>query len=406
MSRQRVLMVLSRPYTDNPTTGREKINAFTYQALSQIAEVRIAQFRHVLATPNLWALLKTGVRFAHGLFTKPYPLQALLFSDQREIERIESMVESFKPNAVFVESERSYFIISALRQHWPKLRIVCDFDDLMSRRMEEWASHGNAISFGYMARFIPTPLQKLLAGPLAGIICRYEASTLATIEQQLLELCDNVVLLSSKETELLKKNTPTTLHSKITLIPPACEPKPIKRPVQPIRFVFIGSDSLLQNRVTIEYLIGLWRQHAIQTPLAVYGKMTQTYPNLPASVKFAGFADSLTSVYTNHSILLSPSFVKGGVKTKILEAMEHGTLPIGNAVSFEGIVNAVDYPLIDDESYLISFLRDPVVHLDPFLNTGRKISEEASNTLANSVICHRWQSCLLPNPARQILTSN
>lgn len=406
MIRPRVLMVLSRPYTENPTTGREKINAFAYKAISQIAEVRTEQFRHVLATRNLWALLKTGVRFAHSLFNTPYPLQTLLFSDHREIERIGSIVESFNPDALFIESERSYFLIRALRQRWPKLRIVCDFDDLMSRRMTEWANNGNAISFGYIARFIPAPLQKLLTGPLAGIICRYEASTLAAIEHQLLALSDYVVLLSSKETELLKKYTPTTLHSKIALIPPACEPKPINRPVQPIRFVFIGSDALLQNRLTIEYLIGLWRQYAIQTPLVLYGKMTQTYPNLSANVKFAGFADSLSSVYTEHSILLSPSFVRGGVKTKILEAMEHGTLPIGNTVSFEGIIDAADYPLIDDESYRIAFLRDPAVHLDTFLNMGRKISEEASNTLANKVVCHRWQSCLLPNPKGQILTSS
>lgn len=390
-------MVLSRPYTDNPTTGREKINAFAHASISQIADVHTEHFRHILATRNTWAIAKAGLRFIQGLLTKPYPLQALLFSDQREIQRIESIVQSFKPDVVFIESERSYFLISALRKRWPKLRIVCDFDDLMSRRMAEWASHGNAISFGYIARFIPMPLQNLLAGPLAGSICRYEAASLAALEQQLLELCDNVILLSSKETELLKNATPSALQSKIALIPPACEPKPIKRPVQPIRFVFIGSDTLLQNRLTIEYLINLWHQFAIRSPLVIYGKMTKTYPSLPISVEFAGFADTLTDVYTNNSILLSPSFVKGGVKTKILEAMEYGTLPIGNAISFEGIADAAAYPLIGDQAQLIAFLQDPATHLDTFLNIGRKISEEASKTMATSTICRRWQTCLLPD---------
>lgn len=397
MTRPRVLMVLLRPYTDTPTTGREKINAFAHASISQIADVHTEHFRHILATRNTCALAKAGLRFIQGLLTKPYPLQALLFSDPREIQRIESIVQSFKPDVVFIESERSSFLIQSLRNRWPKLRIVCDFDDLMSRRMTEWASHGNAISFGYIARFIPAPLQKLLAGPLAGSICRYEATSLAALEQQLLELCDNVILLSSKETELLKKPTPSALQSKITLIPPACEPKQIKRPVQPIRFVFIGSDALLQNRLTIEYLIDLWRQYAIRSPLVIYGKMTKTYPGLLISVEFAGFADSLEDVYTDNSILLSPSFVKGGVKTKILEAMEYGTLPIGNAISFEGIADAAAYPLIGDEKQLIAFLQDPATHLDTFLNIGRKISEEASKTMARSIICRRWQTCLLPN---------
>lgn len=396
MTRPRVLMVLSRPYTENPTTGREKINAFAHASISQIAEVHTEHFRHILATRNTWALAKAGLRFIQGLSTTPYPLQALLFSDQQEIQRIKSIVQSFKPDVAFIESERSSFLIRALRNRWPKLRIVCDFDDLMSRRMTEWASHGNAISFGYMARFIPAPLQKLLAGPLAGSICRYEAASLAALEQQLLELCDNVILLSSKEAELLKKATPSALQSKITLIPPACEPKQIKRPVQLIRFVFIGSDALLQNRLTIEYLIDLWRQYAIRSPLVIYGKMTKTYPSLPISVEFAGFADTLTDVYTDNSILLSPSFVKGGVKTKILEAMEHGTLPIGNAISFEGIADAAAYPLIGDQAQLIAFLQDPAAHLDAYLASGRLIAEQALKTLSPERISDKWRATLLP----------
>lgn len=388
-------MVLSRPYTNSPTTGREKINAFAHASISQIAEVRTEHFRHVLATRNLGAIIKAGFSFIQGLFSSPYPLQTLLFSDLREIQRIEGIVQSFKPDTVFIESERSYFLIMALRHRYPKLRIVCDFDDLMSRRMAEWASHGNAISFGYIARFIPSLLQKLLAGPLAGSICRYEAASLAALEQQLLELTDCVILLSSKETELLKKATPIKLRPKITLIPPACEPKQIKRPAQPVRFVFIGSDALLQNRLTIEYLIDLWRQYAIRSPLVIYGKMTRTYPNLPASIEFPGFADSLADVYTDHSILLSPSFVKGGVKTKILEAMEHGTPVIGNSTSFEGIIDADELLLIPNEIKLIEFIQNPVAHMEAFIAAGQKLSQHAFENLNSTMIKKLWQDCLL-----------
>lgn len=402
MTQPRVLMVLTRPHTDTPTTGREKINAFAHASISQIVEVRTEHFRHILATHNLGAMIKVGLRFAWGLFTKPLPLQVLLFSDQKEIQRIEYVVNNFKPDAVFIESERSYFLIRAMRQRWPKLRIVCDIDDLMSRRMTEWSRHGNTISFGYVARFIPAPLQKLLAGPLAGTICRYEAATLEAVEQELLALCDNVVLLSSKEVELLKKVTSLALQPKIALIPPACEPQPIKRPTQPIRFVFVGSDALLQNRLTIEYLINLWRQHALQTPLAIYGEMTRIYHDLPAYVELMGFAESLSSIYTDNSILLSPSFVKGGIKTKILEAMEFGTLAVGNAISFEGIASANAYPLINDEAQLIQFLQDPDALMDTFLSTGQKISEAASRSLAEPIIRQRWQACLLPGSEQAI----
>ena len=71
MTRPRVLMVLSRPYTENPTTGREKINAFAHASISQIAEIHTEHFRHILATRNAWALAKVGLRFTQGLFASP-----------------------------------------------------------------------------------------------------------------------------------------------------------------------------------------------------------------------------------------------------------------------------------------------------------------------------------------------
>lgn len=397
MKPARILMVLTRPYTNTPTNGREKINTFAHDALTQVATVQTEQLRHVLATGHAKALLGIGLRFVQGLFKTAYPLQALLFSDRHEIKRLLDRVADFQPDAVFVESVRSVFFIHALRQQHPQLRIVCDFDDLMSRRMAEWARHGNAISFGYVARFIPKPLQRILAGPLAGLICRYEATSLAMLEQEALRLCDQIILLSSTEAALLKQQTPVALQHKITLIPPACNPSPMKVPNAPLRFVFIGSDAVLQNRMSIAYLLELWRQYQPSAPLVIYGKMTQSYNGLPDNIRFAGFAASLDAVYTDHSILLSPAFVQGGVKTKMLEAMEFGTLAIGNRISFEGIVDHTHYPIINDEKQLIAFICDPMAHLNTYLDTGREIAKDVAQTHAPERVCLQWQRCLLPD---------
>lgn len=394
MTKPRVLMVLTRPYTNNPTSGREKINLFAHEAATQIATVQVEQFHHLLSTKSPWAIIKAAIRFLLGFLTNPYSLQALLFSDSQEILRIGNIVNSFKPDVVFIESERSIFLIQALRQRWPDLRIICDIDDLMSRRMTEWGNHGNAISLGYIERHLPALAKNLLAGPLASWICRHEATTLQKVEQQLLAIADRVILLSSKEAALLKEITPVELHSKIALIPPSCEAKQINPPTQPIRFIFIGSDALLQNRLTIEYLIDLWQEHNLQAPLAIYGKMRRDYPNLPKSIKFAGFASSLNDVYTANSVMLAPSFVKGGVKTKVLEAMEHGTLVVGNDITFEGIVDPDIHLKIPNKHELFEILQNPNAHIGIVFDNGQAIANSVATRFAPVIIAKMWQDCL------------
>ena len=123
------------------------------------------------------------------------------------------------------------------------------------------------------------------------------------------------------------------------------------------RFVFIGSDGLVQNRLTIEYLVELWAELRPAVRLHIFGKQNNAYP-ATEGVVFEGFVEHVTDVYAPGSIMLAPSFVRGGVKTKILEAMSFGNVPVGNDITFEGI-QADCSALVFTEAQLRALVRDP-----------------------------------------------
>ena len=87
--------------------------------------------------------------------------------------------------------------------------------------------------------------------------------------------------------------------------------------------------------------------------LYIYGRMDGSYETV-ANVKFMGFADSLKDVYRKGSILLSPAFLAGGVKTKVLECISFGCPVVGNSITFEGV---------DINSNLLSFTFDEIERL-------------------------------------------
>lgn len=396
MASQKVLMVLTRPLNKSPQSGREKINLFIHQSLEDVATVEVVEFHHLFRLKHIRGFISAGFKFLTGLVSgKRLPLQVLLFSDKREINRIVQIAKHFNPNSIFVESERSFLLLKALRAEFPSIRIVCDFDDLLSRRMHEWAIHDNSVSLGYVARFIPTPVQKLISGPLAAWLCRYETATLSQLEVACFDYANQVILLSSAEEAILMPQLPKQQKAKLRVIPPACNIKEtLEAPSQPLRFVFIGSDALLQNRLTIDYLVKQWQTLQPITPLVIYGKMNRKYPTV-ANLSFAGFADTLDDVYTPNSVLLAPAFVKGGIKTKILESLEYGTMVVGNQISWEGIIPTDDSE--PRELALQNLIESPHDHLMRFFDESQTAIVHLQATSTPDQIKQRWLNCLLPN---------
>lgn len=397
MRPHKTLMILLRPFTERPVSGREKINLFIRDSISAETDLRIEQYHHILKKRPALGLPLLLWKITRNFFNQDsLPWQLLLFSDASEINRVVAIAKTYQPDTIFLEGIRSFLLIKALRQKFPNTYLVCDFDDLISRRMRAWSEHKDAIALGYMDRFIPSLIKKLLRGPIAKQLCLHEARTLQRAELDCANVAACIVLLSDTEFSIYRhriKNQSAT----VSLIPPACVPANLVRTTggtNQLRFIFIGSDALLQNRLTIEYLLKLWETCRPNTKLHIFGCMTRAYHDT-CNVIFHGFIESLDEAYTPESIMLSPSFVEGGVKTKVLESLEHGNIAIGNKVTFEGIATPAA-ALIPDEALLKRYIAHPDDFYTQWVTETNSMLTRIRQTHSSKRIAELWRQCLIP----------
>lgn len=276
------------------------------------------------------------------------PVQSWLFdtsANRKLVERIPTDTA-----VVYLDGIRTIHVLERLRSRLPRTRLIVDFDDLMSRRMDALMDAGEGLSAGYLSDRVPQWGQRLAQTSNTGL--RYERGALRRWEIRVCELADEVVLLSPVEAEMLNGRLPRSARATIRVVPPPQDT--IRGPqtlVAPLRFVFIGMDTLTQNRLAIEYLLDLWQRLSPPTPLHIFGRMSHDWPATP-NVFFRGYAGSLDEVYDQHSVLLSPSLLRGGIKTKVLEAFAWGTPVVGNTATFEGM-DLPDYPIDDSVERII-----------------------------------------------------
>lgn len=387
-------MVCSRDIPQQGESGRERTLRFVHESLRAGGEVQVLRVHSVLEQRSLRRVLALLARGAWALLTgRPLPLQSLLFLDARDERRIDDAVRALQPDAVVFDGVRSGVQLAGLRARWPGLRIVCDFDDLMSRRMALLRSEGQPVSLGYLKRFVPVWIQRhLLEKWLAGTITGYEARALLSMERRILRDADAVVLVSSVDAEHLRQMGGP---AEVVVIPPVMPALASPEPAGEIqRFVFIGSDALLQNRKSIEYLVALWRRACPATVLHVYGRQTRQHEPAP-NVEWHGFVDDVAQVYTPGSVLLAPSFVSGGVKTKVLEAMAHGVVAVGTAITFEGI-EADAAGLVLDDAGMADLVAHPDRWASRLADTGRRVLAQACRAHAPERQAARWRSTVWP----------
>lgn len=396
MNHHKTLMILLRSFAEKPSNGREKINLFIRDSLLSKTNLRIEEYHHILKTrPSLGFLLILWKIIKNCFSKSPLPWQVLLFHNTPEIRRLVGIATEFKPDTIFLEGIRSFPLLKAMRAALPSAYLVCDFDDLISRRMETWSKHEDAIAFGYMDPLIPKSIKGLFRGKIAKRLCLHEAKTLQQVELESAHLANCIVLLSAIELKAYRvqiKNKGETAR----LIPPACTPKNnvlTSNKKHRLRFIFIGSDALVQNRLTIEYLLQIWKTCKPNTELHIFGRMTRNYEST-INVVFQGFVESLDQAYTPESILLSPSFIEGGVKTKVLEAFEHGCIVIGTSITFEGIATPSSV-LTPNESLLRNYILNPEDFYDLLVAETNAILKTIQQTHSSELVAGLWRQCLL-----------
>ncbi|EEA01526.1 hypothetical protein BH160DRAFT_3203 [Burkholderia sp. H160] len=321
-----------------------------------------------------------------------------MFSHRRHASALAHAIKSFAPDFIYIDGIR---LVDQL-QHIARLTagrpIIVDFDDLMSRRATVLRRADMPLSAGYLTKFVPTSVMKLInARIFRDALLRYEAFCLARHEREAVEAAHAITLVSTTDAAALRRTLDAHANRKVHVIaPPVSTVRGLMRPRHPLRFVFIGSDRQLQNRLSIEYLCNVWRRATPDVELVIYGRMVHQHPPVQ-NVRFAGFAPSQADVYTENSVALCPAFLAGGIKSKVMEAIAHGCVPIGNETAFEGL-GFHEPALAMDADEFERFVANPWPHMDAALQAAERFAAWCETEHSVTVFATRWRN-LLSEPA-------
>jgi glycosyltransferase involved in cell wall biosynthesis len=365
--RPTIVLVSTRELSRRSMAGRYDVAYAIHTVLNECSNLLVLRLPNVLTEITVSRLANTAFGWLKGLLIGPaLPFQCALFANSVDHRRLLDAIPD-DVTSVYLDGVRCYGFLVRLRRERPDLRIVVDFDDLMSRRMALLLQARQSLSPGYLTLRLPKVLQRLMSSPFIGrAIVRYERSALTRVERRVAALADSIVFLSSEDAKVFTAQLGRPLRASIEVIAPPTGPVVQSRPfVAPSRFVFVGSETQTQNRLTINYLKELWRRYDITTPLVLVGYRWRDTP-LPPNVTAAGYMEELSDVYDGRSVLLTPSFIGGGIKTKVLEAFAHGAPVIGNPLTFEAMA-LDDYPLnVTEEQALVELIRHPDRHRETF----------------------------------------
>jgi glycosyltransferase involved in cell wall biosynthesis len=390
---QLVLMVLTRQIEGVDSVGRVNTLRGISTAVSEHFDKEVFHLRSLLEVRKFSRLALRGI----GVMLKPNPgssIQCALFDDSEQIKRLIEKIRATRPVAVYFDSVRCASAIHAVRGQFPGLRLVCDFDDLMSRRCSLVLPLQRGFSFGYLSRFVPGWVRRLVGNPrVARAMLRKEERLLRCAEARICGAVDAVTLVSAVDAATLRSRLGASNCCEIHVVPPLFVPrKQVDMPELPVRFVFLGPDRLLQNLLTIEFLLKMWEEGKYESTLHIYGTQSGTYPSVK-NVVFEGFAKDLTDIFRPDSILLSPSQLGGGLKTKILDALAHGVVPLGNDTSFEGMELA-ENPLALSPQQLQDAPRADRKRIQVWADAARDLQQYMAQKAGGEAQRRRWRAIL------------
>jgi glycosyltransferase involved in cell wall biosynthesis len=323
-------------------------------------------------------------------------LQCLLYSDGRNHEDLLFHLEHNPPDILYCDGVRTFYLLKRLRNLKHRMRIVVDFDDLISRRMQTLATTGVSLSLGYLNDKIPLYLRDAIAfGYVSKLLARYEHSAVTRAEDIIGMYADVVTLVSSVEADALRiRYRKLGCKAEVRVIPPPTDiVKDPKLYSTFTRFIFIGPDTLPQNKLTIQLILDLWHSSQPAAEIHIFGRMVSRWKTVPGVV-FRDYAPSLEDVYVEGSVMFAPGALRGGIKTKVAEAFSFGCAVIGNDTTFEGLC-LDDYPLlVNTKEDLIHLIKFPSSYLDKMRHAAASGQEYVKKRLNSKLFEKIWTEVL------------
>lgn len=402
MRPRRILAIWTRDLDGPESVGRVNTARAVRAALREQGEVEQIRAHNLLERPSFARWVGAAGALAGGLLRgRPLPLQCALFHPGRGAAWRAARDRAVGCAVVYADGVRPLLWLRRLRRADPGMRLVVDVDDLLSRRLDELIRADLPPSLGYLEALLPRRVARWLHWPaLSRAALRYERWALRHAEAEVLRLADRAVLVNRAEAALLAaRGVALGARAGVAAIPPPIRPATVAVPHAPSRTapawraVFVGTDALVQNRLTLDWLLGVWEHERPGMPLLICGRQLRP-PRAVPGVTWAGYLADIGAAYAPGSILVSPAFLRGGIKTKVLEAFAHGVPVAGNAATFEGL-DLPFYPLrFEKEAALRRFLADPGAAAPAIAAARAAAAQCLAREHAPEVFRARWRAVL------------
>jgi|HubBroStandDraft_1064217.scaffolds.fasta_scaffold00022_54 hypothetical protein len=368
-SKLRIAIITTRDLAEQ--NGRTPIIREIVRTLGETQDITLLRLRSISEIGRIRAIFGAAVTWIVSLIRlSPLPLQCVLYAAPSECGEITERIQNFDADCVYLDTIRCQVLLRRLRRSLPHLHVVTDFDDLMSHRAAYLRRNRLPFAPGHVAKHFPPWLRYLVEAPLAQAIVTYEAATLPGAENEVARTSAVTVLLSPADRDRLRRRPAMSGHGTVrSILPPARVQGSAWDGVPPLRFVFIGSDFYLQNRTALDFLVRMWREEGLSTPLHIYGRQRFLRTSPPA-IRWHGFVEALSEVYQPGSIALAPVLDRGGIKTKVIEAWAWGCPVLGNPAALEGLA-IKDYPLVLPETGWPALIARPEAYRDLWVEAAR-----------------------------------
>lgn len=366
-NKPRILFVWTRPTPGEGENGRDNIIRNLNNEIIEYYEKYDYYVTSRLKKSNLLFKLSNLLFIFCYALLKSKSFQETLFYDPAQGMKLIGFINKINPEIVVFDTIRSSSYVLLCQKSNCGCKVVVDFDDLMSDRYTRYSHYADRLGLntGYLEKLLgSTGAFWVSKFPAARWLLKREGRELFQSELQVGNFADLILLTSSLEAHILRQRMLERQEIVVDTPQLFVKLKDIEFPEKPFRFIFVGSDSQLQNRLVIDYLCNLWLSYSPQVELFIYGRQNRYYESID-NVIFCGFEPDYKSIYTSCSIALVPAIIEGGVKTKVIESLAYGVPVVTNRIGIQGMpFENLNIGLDFDEAELINVINNPELYLD------------------------------------------
>ena len=162
--RLRVLFVWTRPDPGLSISGRDGFIRKMKEAVGDVHQTVDHQVKgRVHHATGARKMLSLASVVTQAIFSGR-AIQEVLFSGKREERRLLKAIREVNPDVIYFDTVRCASLVRAARRHGTSVRLLVDFDDLMSRRYCEHAAHVSqqGLQLGYLEKRFGRKLSRII----------------------------------------------------------------------------------------------------------------------------------------------------------------------------------------------------------------------------------------------------